>query len=139
MKILLDTNVVLDVAMKRQAFYPDAVAVLNKLKLNQNNISAYISSSIAMNTVYILGKATNQEQALLFLQDLIKTIGIIGVGKKTIINAILSGGKDFEDAVQEQAAIENGIDIIITRNVKDFQETETLKIMTPGEFLKAIS
>ena len=58
-KVLLDTNVILDIAMKRQAFYQDAVTVFNKL--SQHKISAYISSSIAMNTVYVLGKATNKE------------------------------------------------------------------------------
>ena len=120
-----------------QAFYQDAVTVFNKL--SQHKISAYISSSIAMNTVYVLGKATNKEQALLFLQNLIQIVDVVGVGKTTIINAILSGWTDFEDAVQAQVAIENNMDIIITRNVKDFQKTETVKIMTPKEFIEAIS
>ena len=92
-----------------------------------------------MNTVCVLGKATNKEQALLFLQNLIQIVDVVGVGKTTIINAILSGWTDFEDAVQAQVAIENNMDIIITRNVKDFQKTETVKIMTPKEFIEAIS
>jgi predicted nucleic acid-binding protein len=133
MKVLLDTNVILDFAMKRYPFYPDSIAVFKIL--GKQKISAYISASIATDIVYILSKKFNKEQALLFLRELINNVEIAGVDKKTINNALSSGWADFEDAVQAQVAIENDMDMIITRNSKDFREMKTVKVLTPQEFI----
>jgi len=51
-------------------------------------------------------------------------------------NAILLNWTDFEDAVQAQVATENEMDIIITRNTKDFQKAKKVRVLTPKEFIE---
>ena len=70
------------------------------------------------------------------MKKLFNFIDILDVRKETVIYALYSGWADFEDAIQEQAALENGIDLIITRNVKDYHLTDQIKIMTPSDFVK---
>ena len=59
---------------------------------------------------------------------------MIGVSRETIVTALHSDLKDFEDAVQVAAANENDVKIILTRNVKDFKESG-LKILTPPNLI----
>ena len=56
--------------------------------------------------------------------------------KDVVISSLNSGFKDFEDALQNFSAVENGkIKIILTRNIKDFSKSE-LAILTPETYLK---
>jgi len=66
-------------------------------------------------------------------------IDILGIDKDLILNALYSDWKDFEDAVQAQAAVENELDVIITRNTKDFKQNTTVRILTPDEFVEVVS
>jgi len=62
-------------------------------------------------------------------------IDVIGINKETILKALASKMKDFEDAIQSSAAEIHQIDLILTRNKNDFTDT-TIKVLTPKEFLK---
>jgi len=132
-KVLIDTNVVLDVAMQRQPFYKDSASIF-QLALD-GSIRGYISSSIATDLFYILRKENGKEAALTFLKDLLKFIDVLNIDGIIIMRALYSGWSDFEDAVQAQAATEHDIDVIITRNTADYSDITTIKVMTPTEFL----
>jgi uncharacterized spore protein YtfJ len=67
-------------------------------------------------------------------KELLKTFEVLVIDKDSINNAILSDMKDFEDAVQMMACQIEKIDLIITRNKKDF-ENEWIEVQTPEEFL----
>ena len=64
-------------------------------------------------------------------------VDIAIIDKKTVLNALNSEFKDFEDALQNFSAInESDIQVIITRNIKDYK-TSSLAVMTPENYLKA--
>ena len=131
-KVLLDTNVILDIALKRPQFYEDAAAVFQKMF--ENKITGYISASSVTDIFYILKRA--KIDAFTHLKQLLKIIDILNVDKDIILFALYSGWFDFEDAVQAQIAVENEMDIIITRNTKDYQKTQTVKVFTPRVFIE---
>jgi len=132
-KVLLDTNIILDFILYREEFYQDA-EVIFELSSNQE-ICSFISASSITDLFYIIKKQKNKDIAKRFLIDLTSFIQIANVDHIVIENALKSDLYDFEDAVQDCVAQINHIDIIITRNIKDFKKAKT-KIMSPKDFLK---
>ena len=132
-KVLLDTNIILDFILYREEFYQDA-EVIFELSSNQE-ICSFISASSITDLFYIIKKQKNKDIAKRFLIDLTSFIQIANVDHIVIENALNSDLYDFEDAVQDCVAQINQIDIIITRNIKDFKKAKT-KIMSPKDFLK---
>ncbi|MCL1933205.1 MAG: PIN domain-containing protein [Candidatus Azobacteroides sp.] len=130
-KAFLDTNVVLNIALARPLFYEEASEVF--LKINENKMRGYISATSVTDIFYVLYKAKTDASG--YLKKLLKIVDVLEVDKHTIITALYSGWTDFEDAVQLQVAIENEMDVIITRNTKDFQKTKKIRVLTPKEFI----
>ena len=93
----------------------------------------YISAMSATNIFYVLHRA--KLDAFDYLKKLLKIVDVLEVDKDIIITALYSGWNDFEDAVQSNVAIENSMDVIITRNTKDFQQIKKMKVLTPKEFI----
>jgi len=131
-KALIDTNVVIDFFLGREPFYTDAETIFQKIIYKK--IEGCISASAVTDIFYLLQKAKGNSDATKYILKLIQIIEILGVDKQIIINSLLLNWTDFEDAVQAQVAIENEMDIIITRNIKDFQKTMNVKVLTPKEF-----
>ena len=130
-KVLLDTNIVLDIALERPLFVEEASQVF--LKISKNKILGYVSATTVTDIFYVLNRA--KIDAVGYLKKLLKIVDVLDVDKDIIITALYSGWTDFEDAVQAQVAIENEIDIVITRNTKDFQKEKEIKVLTPKEFI----
>jgi predicted nucleic acid-binding protein len=137
MKVLIDTNVILDFALNRHPFYEDAKTIFHIME--SEKIHGYISASAVTDIFYLTRKSMGWQMAIAYILALIEVIGVLSVDKNTIIKALLSGWTDFEDAVQAQVAIENDLDVIITRNVKDFQRMEKVKVFTPPEFIQQLT
>ena len=136
MKILLDTNIILDFALERKDFVENSKSIMKLAYKKQ--IEAYISASSATDIYYIIQKNKSKEEALFFLSNIISFIEIAGVDKNVVLNAIQSTFSDFEDAVQNFAAQSSGIEFIVTRNNKDFVKSD-LKILNPNEFLDFVN
>ncbi len=62
---------------------------------------------------------------------------IVNATKETCINALNSDFKDFEDAIQEFSAVNSGIEIIVTRNTKDFTSSH-LQVYKPEQLIRYI-
>ncbi len=133
MKLLLDTNVVLDVLLERQPYYSASSKIF--ILSSKRNIQLFVTSTSVTDLYYIVSKMLSKKKAKSFLINLLEIVDICGVGKRTILDALESDFKDLEDAVQYFAAFTKNIDIIITRNKKDFKSSE-IKVLTPTEFLK---
>ncbi len=131
-KILFDTNVVLDLALQRIEFGEKAKELI-KMVLKKK-IEVFVTSSSITDIYYVLRKAKGHNEAIEFLRSFFKIVNIVGVDSETILDALYSGMKDFEDAVQTEAAIQNNINIIITRNKKDFKSSG-LEIFSPDEYI----
>ncbi len=134
MKILLDTNVILDIVLERHPFAQAATAVLQAVR--ENDSVLFVTATTITDLYYIIRKAKGHAVALNFTKDLLEFVEVAGVDREVIINALRSQIADFEDAIQESAARLQNIDVIITRNVADFAYS-TIQVHNPASFLKA--
>ncbi len=131
-KVLIDTNVILDIALNRKPFVKKSGEFLQHIE--KVKIPAYISATPVTDIYFIAQRNTSHNKAIKFLKNLFELVEIAGVESVSILNALNSKMKDFEDAVQIETAKQNDIPIIITRNQADFNNSG-LKIYSPEEFL----
>ena len=132
MKIFLDTNVILDVLIKREPFYINGAKVLTFV--NEKIVSGYISAMTINNIYYILRKLKNKETAKNFITEILESFEIIPLTKDILNQANKINIDDFEDGIQFFSALDCGCDFLITRNDKDYPKLG-IKIMTPAEFI----
>jgi predicted nucleic acid-binding protein len=133
MNIFVDTNVLLDVMLHRDDFYPASRAVFDIVR--ENDISAF-TSAVSMTTVfYILRKyKQNISDVYSLMDDVSALFTIAPVTESTIINAMALRWKDFEDAVQFMSAQGVNAKYIITRNKADFESFE-ISCLSPSEYI----
>lgn len=131
-KVLFDTNIILDIALKRHPFFDDALEMFGLI--DRKIIIGSVTATTITDIYYISRKAKGDADSINFIKGLIEVVDIVGVDKNVIINALASGLKDFEDGIQASASELNGVEVIITRNKDDFANAR-LKIATPKEFL----
>ena len=133
MKVLVDTNVILDTLFHRAPFYDDSRALYTLVE--QGRITGYVSSSAMTDIFYLARKELKDTDVVYKIMDALAADFIIApVLESTIKNALALRWKDFEDAVQYMVARENGIEQIITRNAADF-ETGKVPCVSPKDFL----
>ncbi|WP_354635678.1 PIN domain-containing protein [Planktothricoides raciborskii] len=132
MKVLLDTNVIVDVAVERQPYFAASQQVL--LKVEQKEIEGYVSPSILSDIYYIVRKARGKDWTIDFLNWLVNVCQIATVNDEAIRVALSANFADFEDAIQYGTAVVNQLEVIVTRNPQDFP-VETPRIMTPSELI----
>ena len=133
MKILVDTNIILDVVLERQPFVEQAIQLLETTQ--QANITLYVTATTITDLYYIIRRAKDRTTALSFIEDLLQLMEIASVDETVIKEALRSDIRDFEDAIQESAAKRQIIQGIVTRNETDF-DNSTLKIYNPESFLR---
>ena len=133
MKYLIDTNIILDVLLKRKPFYNDSAEVLNLS--GQKDINLYVTASSITDIYYIAYQTLrNKEEVREMLVKLLKIVLIAGVSGEEIRNALELTWKDFEDSVQYSVALLQEMDGIVTRNPNDYKEAE-MKVWNPKGFL----
>lgn len=133
MKLLLDTNILLDIALKRQPFVVQAAQILTTAQ--HRKFPVYITATTITDLFYIVRKAKDKDVALAFLEDVLQYVNVAAVDSAVIMRALKLGLTDFEDAVQVGAAEQAGIDVIITRNENDFKHV-AMRVFTPEQFLQ---
>lgn len=135
MKILFDTNVVLDVLLRRQPFYEDAVKLFAHVELG--GIEGYLGAT-TVTTLYYFMEKTLGDDARTELSRLLELFEIATVDKSVLYKAMTSSVRDYEDAVLVEAAVTVGLDAVVTRNAKDFKNSP-LSIFVPGELLAILA
>ncbi|MBK6505952.1 MAG: PIN domain-containing protein [Ignavibacteria bacterium] len=131
-KVFVDTDICLDLLSGRKPF--NSVAEKLFSLADTGKIRTCVSSLSFANIDYILKSqysAPNSRQIIAKFKTLVT---VLPVDSKTIDLAIASDFADFEDAIQYYSAIENGIDLMLTRNIRDYKKA-TIKVMTPETFL----
>jgi predicted nucleic acid-binding protein len=129
-KVLIDTDVLLDFFLDREPFSHNAARILSLCE--KKEILGFATPVIISNVYYLLSQKAKQEKVLDKLKDL-----LLIIDKNSILVALNSEFKYFEDAMQNYAAELNGnIDLIITRNTKDYKKSQ-LAVLHPEEFLKS--
>lgn len=136
MKLLLDTNVILDYLGVNDGFGNIAEDIIN-LAITGEAIEL-VSASAITDIYYVACKRLNDKQRALALISSMQTyIHILPVTEKDISIAISRNWNDFEDAVQYTVAEANHVDCIITRNPKDFEESG-IPVLTPEQFWESL-
>ena len=136
-RILIDTDVILDLFFDREPFSENAAKVLSLCE--KKAITGYVTPVIISNVYYLLSQKAKQEKVIEKLKILMSILEVLVIDKNAIIVALNSEFKDFEDALQNYSAELNGeIDIIITRNTKDYKKSK-FGIMNPENFLKLVN
>ncbi len=136
MKVLIDTNVILDIALVRLPFYDDSDQVFSFIE--QGQLNGYICASTFSDLYYLIRKQRGRDWALIFLTRLSSTCQVATVNQAVISMALATNFKDFEDAKLYSTAVLNNLDAIVTRNKKDFPVT-TPRILTPEELIQELS
>jgi predicted nucleic acid-binding protein len=131
-RILLDTNVVLDIALRRPPFYQASARILDASDFDRFHL--FITASSATDLYYVLRKEKGRDAGLRFIERLLNSVDACNVDEKVLVAALNAGFIDFEDAVQNAAAMANGIEMIVTRNKPDFAASP-LPVLTPEEFV----
>ena len=127
MKILLDTNIIIDVALERQPFYSESAQLISLVY--QRQVEGYISASTFSDLYYIIRKAKGRDLMLEFVRNISTFCQVATVDRAVISLTLNANFKDFEDAIQYSTAVINQLDAIITRNQQDFPVT-TPRILT---------
>jgi predicted nucleic acid-binding protein len=137
MKLLIDTNIVLDVLLNRQPYCHDSAKIII---LSENEIvESYISASAITDIYYITQKFyKNKRITIDLMKKILKVISVATVTGNNIYQALDLGWNDFEDSVQYIVGESISADYIITRDADDFKNS-IIKIVTPEQFLDILS
>ncbi len=130
-KVFLDSDVILDLLTEREPHFPAARDLF--LLIQDKKVLAYTSPVVVANIFYILNRHFSQEKAISSLIKLKSLVKVLSCGDAEIELALSSGFKDFEDSIQYYTALAHGMDIILTRNVKDYK-TANINVSTPLEY-----
>ena len=136
MKVLIDTNVILDFILRREPYYENA-AKINILS-EKEYICGYISASAVTDIFYIANKELkNKDTVLTLLKNILKITHIASVTEGIIHEALDLKWDDFEDSVQYVTGQSISADYIITRNPKCFADSQ-IEVISPEDFLNQI-
>jgi len=134
-RVIVDTNVVLDVLLARSPFVKPAASVFALVE--QSKIEGALCATTLTTVDYLLSQSLPLVQARQIIRDLLQLFEIAPVNRSVLERALDSRVEDFEDAVLEQAGRLSGAEAIITRNTKDFRKS-SIKALDPTEFLSAL-
>lgn len=135
MRVLLDTNVVLDVLLDRRPFAKEASQIFAMVE--KSSIEGFLCATTVTTIDYLLGQALAPTKAREALQRLLSLFEIAPVNRPVLEQALRSGITDFEDAVLEQAGRLVDVDAITTRNLKDFEKS-SISVFDPSELIAVV-
>lgn len=136
MRVLVDTNIILDLALKRMPFYLDAQRLFNEH--TNLNVELFLTATTITDIYYIIRKEKDRSIAIAFVDALLKFVNVASVDKRVVMQALQANLKDFEDAIQVSSANYAHINIIVTRNERDFQNSG-LQLFSPASFLETFN
>ncbi len=137
MKILYDSDVLLDVLLARPEFHDASLAALD---LAATGHEGYIAAHAVTNLYYIIGvldeslknTANKSHQIKQKLASLLINLSVSPVNQEVVEMALSSSMKDFEDAVCFYAALNSGVDLLVTRNISHYPQGQDLSVVLPS-------
>ncbi|MCC5848020.1 MAG: PIN domain-containing protein [Verrucomicrobia bacterium] len=132
MKLFLDTDVILDCVLARPGFVEDATEILNLCEVS--GLEGITSTLVLANCHYVFSRQETARKSREVIARLRALLGVCPVGDRELGEALVSKFKDLEDGIQYFTALNNGADVIVTRNIRDYKSS-TLPVMRPREFL----
>lgn len=132
MRVLVDTNVLLDVLGQREPFWKDSAHIWTLAETGR--LDAWISAISFNNVYYIVRKWGGRSRAETSLRLLRDVFDAVDLTRRVLAQAMDAGFQDFEDAIQYFSAQQVGADAIVTRNPDDFPRADP-PALAPGELL----
>lgn len=137
MRVMVDTNIVLDVLLKREVFFEQSRAVLSLCE--ERKIQGFVSASAVTDIFYLTRKALGSlEDTYKVISSLLNILKVLTVTNQDVILAFQQKARDFEDCLLATCAKSNKCDGIVTRNKRDFI-TFGVTLYTPKELLMLFS
>ena len=137
MKIMCDTNIIIDILLEREPFVDDSYKVLSLCE--EHKVNGFISASSITEIYYLVRKYTHStELAYNAVGKVLEIVKICSVTNNDVLTAFQRKAKDFEDCLVATCAKSIHCDYIVTRNKKDFEEFD-IPLLTPTEFLEQFS
>lgn len=119
MRLMIDTNIFIDVLTNREPFAQMSIAVL-KLCENQT-IQGFLSATTITDIFYLLHRYLHDNELVYKkIGYILDIVGVLPVTGDDVLNAYLKKASDFEDCLLAECALANGCQGIVTRNKKDF-------------------
>ena len=135
--LFIDTDIIIDLLIDRKPHSREAAIIFTLIE--NKKIKGYVSSLIFSNLYYVLRKYEPHNKVIARLDSISKMLVILKVDQQTVKGAIASRFTDFEDSIQYYCALDNKkIDVLITRNTKDYKKSQ-IPVMTPADYLKMVS
>ncbi|MGN0739685.1 MAG: PIN domain-containing protein [Treponema sp.] len=132
-KIFIDTNIILDVLLKRQEFFENSAKILEMC--NSRNCHGYVSEHSVPTIWYVMRKNNSAEVCRSVITSIFDYIDTTSLNKEQILNALSrTDFPDFEDCLQDESALEVHADCIITRNKSDYTSSKVPAYL-PEEFI----
>ena len=136
MKVLINTNVIIDALQSRTPWARDAQEIF--LKTAMNELTGCITAKSVADIHYILHRYLHDEAKTRdALGKLFKLFQVLDTQAIDCKKALLSSTGDYEDAIMIETAVRSQVDCIITRNIKDYANSP-VRVLTPNDFLKSL-
>lgn len=132
---MLDADVLLDTALRREPFADDSDRLIQWCQETPH--AALVAWHSISNLYYLLRIALNDAKAREFITDLMRFAMVASGGTDAVRQALTLPMRDFEDALQVAAALSGGAEVIVTRNIRDFGRSP-LPAITPSHFFRKI-
>ncbi len=136
MRVLFDTNIVLDVLLKREPWVTDASALWQAN--DEGRIVGYVAASVLTDIFYVARRLAELDTARTAIRVCLEAFEICAVDRETLEHANGLTGNDFEDNLQIACATLAGLDAIVTRDKQDFS-VSAVPVFTPAELLARLS
>ena len=130
MRILFDTNVILDVLLDREPFSSSAAKLFSKVE--KGEITGYVCATTITTLHYLTSKVIGADAAIEEINKLMMLFEVAPVNRAVLDAALTSGFKDFEDAVVHESGVYKETQGIVTRDLNGFKKSK-IPIYSPEE------
>jgi len=131
-KVFVDTDIIYDLLGKRDPFYLPAAQLFTLA--DEGKVQIFISALSLANLHYLISKQRTEEEAKEILRKFKVLVHVAPLNDKIIDLALNSEFSDFEDAIQYYSALQNEIEVLLTRNLKDYRKAQ-ITVLTAQDFI----
>ena len=131
-KVFVDTDIIYDLLAKRDSFYLAAARLFTLA--DEGKIQIFVSALSFANIHYLLSKQKSEDEAKQILRKFKVLVQVTPLNEKIIDLALNSEFSNFEDAIQYFSALQNEIEVLLTRNLKDYKKAQ-ISVLTAQDFI----
>jgi len=132
MRVMFDTNVILDLLLDREPFVKEAKPLIAKVE--QGLLNGVLCATTVTTIHYLLMRSMGKKGATEVIGSLLKLFEVASVTRIVLEDALESDDRDYEDAVLYKSAYHAGVDLIVTRDRSGFSKAD-IPVMNPKELL----